>query len=314
MKIAFMYSGQGAQYTGMGEELVEAYPEIQQYFDCASKVVGYDMAKLCFHDEVRIDETAFTQPAILTVSVAFTSLLAKQGIKADYLAGLSLGEYSALVEANALDFETAVKVVQQRGQFMTDAVKNSKGKMVAVMNTDRDIIEAACQKARTELNEYVAPANYNTPKQIVIGGTIEAVDLAMDHLREAGVRKMIPLQVSGPFHTALLKPASEQLATYLPTVKFETLQTPVVSNTTGESHNDEDLIQRLVEQVMQPVRWEDSVRYMIAQGVDTFIEIGPGKTLSKFMKQIDKSVAVHRVENVETLNETLTALKGDTND
>lgn len=318
MKIAYLYSGQGAQYTGMGQDIVAAYPELQQYFDRASAIVGYDMAELCFEDETKIHLTEYTQPAILTVSIAFTELLRQAGIKADYLAGLSLGEYTALVEAGALTFENAIALVKQRGKYMAEAVPTGEGKMVAILNTPRATIEECCQRASAELNQYVAPANYNTPKQIVIGGYVAAVDLAVDYLKAAGVRKMIPLQVSGPFHTALLKPASEKLADLLADVQFADMQIPVMSNTTAREHTDADLKQRLVEQVMSPVRWEDLIQYLIGQGVDTFIEIGPGKTLSQFMKQIDSSVTSYRVENMETLNETLTeikaTIKGDTNE
>ncbi|AMB98492.1 ACP S-malonyltransferase [Aerococcus urinaehominis] len=311
MTLAFMFSGQGAQYTGMGQDLLAAYPELTSYFDRASQVVGYDMQDLCFNQTEKIHLTEYTQPAILTVSTAIHHLLDQAGIEADYLAGLSLGEYSALVAAGVLDFDQAVRIVQNRGRFMAHAVPNGVGKMVAVMNADRDLIEEICAACRDQLGSYVAPANYNTPKQIVIGGDNQAVDLACEKLQAAGVRKLIPLQVSGPFHTALLAPAAQELADYIADEDFKPLAKPVISNTTARPHTDQDLKARLADQVMMGVRWQDSIDYLIDQGVDTFVELGPGKTLMKFMKQIDKSVQAYHVEDVASLEKTLAALKGD---
>lgn len=310
MAIAYLYSGQGAQYPGMGQELLANHPELNTYFDKATEILGYSMTGLCFNDEERIHQTEYTQPAILTVSTAFTALLAAQGIKPDYVAGLSLGEYTALVESGVMSFEQAIDLVSHRGRFMQEAVPAGTGKMVAVMKADRSLIEDICQQVRKASGQYVGPANYNTPKQIVIGGEIDAVDQAVALLTEAGVKKMVELKVSGPFHTQLLKPASDQLGEYLKQVSFDPQSIPVISNTTAQPHQDGQVKELLIEQVMKPVKWYDSIEYLIAQGVDTVVEIGPGKTLSSFMKQINKDITVYRVEDEASLNATITGLKG----
>lgn len=310
MAIAYLYSGQGAQYPGMGQDLLANHPELNTYFDKATEILGYSMTDLCFNDEERIHQTEYTQPAILTVSTAFTALLAAQGIKPDYVAGLSLGEYTALVESGVMSFEQAIDLVSHRGRFMQEAVPAGTGKMVAVMKADRSLIEDICQQVRKASGQYVGPANYNTPKQIVIGGEIDAVDQAVALLTDAGVKKMVELKVSGPFHTQLLKPASDQLGEYLKQVSFEPQSIPVISNTTAQPHQDGQVKELLIEQVMKPVKWYDSIEYLIAQGVDTVVEIGPGKTLSSFMKQINKDITVYRVEDEASLNATITGLKG----
>ncbi len=310
MAIAYLYSGQGAQYPGMGQDLLANHPELNTYFDKATEILGYSMTDLCFNDEERIHQTEYTQPAILTVSTAFTALLAAQGIEPDYVAGLSLGEYTALVESGVMSFEQAIDLVSHRGRFMQEAVPAGTGKMVAVMKADRSLIEDICQQVRKASGQYVGPANYNTPKQIVIGGEIDAVDQAVALLTEAGVKKMVELKVSGPFHTQLLKPASDQLGEYLKQVSFEPQSIPVISNTTAQPHQDGQVKELLIEQVMKPVKWYDSIEYLIAQGVDTVVEIGPGKTLSSFMKQINKDITVYRVEDEASLNATITGLKG----
>ncbi|RPA64969.1 [acyl-carrier-protein] S-malonyltransferase [Aerococcus agrisoli] len=310
MTIAFLYAGQGAQYTGMGQDILNHHPELTTYFDQASEILGYDMKALCFEDEEKINQTEYTQPAILTVSTAFSSLLKEAGIEADYVAGLSLGEYAALVESGVLSFEAAIDVVSHRGRFMQAAVPAGVGKMVAVMKMDRKVIEDICLQVSYDMGKYVAPANYNTPKQIVIGGYADAVDEAVSRLAENGAKKMVELNVSGPFHTELLAEASKQLDSYLDYVLFNAQQIPVISNTTALPHEDGHIKDMLVEQVMQPVKWSDSIEYLIAQGVDTVIEIGPGKTLSSFMKQINKDIRVFRVEDEETLQATIVGLKG----
>lgn len=310
MTIAFLYAGQGAQYKGMGQEILHHHPELITYFDRASAILGYDMKALCFEDGDKIHQTEYTQPAILTVSTAFSALLEAENIKADYVAGLSLGEYSALVASGVLAFDDAIDVVSHRGRFMQAAVPAGVGKMVAVMKMDRKIIEDICLQVSRDLGKYVAPANYNTPKQIVIGGYTQAVDEAVARLAKNGAKKMVTLNVSGPFHTELLAEASHQLDDYLDNVTFRDQQMPVISNTTAQPHENGHIKDLLVEQVMQPVKWSDSIEYLIAQGVDTVIEIGPGKTLSSFMKQINKDIRVFRVEDEDTLQATIKGLKG----
>ena len=302
-KRAFLFAGQGAQYLGMGRELYEQYELVRSTFDEASQVLGYDVRALIDQDEEKLNQTRYTQPAILTTSVAIYRLLADKGIEPDMVAGLSLGEYSALVAAGALDFKTAVALVAKRGSFMEEAAPAGSGKMVAVLNAEVSLIEAVCQEASAI--GVVSPANYNTPSQIVIGGEVAAVDKAVELLKDAGVKRLIPLNVSGPFHTALLKPASERLAEVLETVKFSGFVLPLVGNTEATVMEKERVRELLTRQVMEPVRFYDSIAKMQEAGVTEFIEIGPGKVLSGFIKKIDKSADVRQVEDVESLNALL---------
>lgn len=302
-KTAFLFAGQGAQYLGMARDLYEQYDVVKATFEEASQVLGYDVRALIDQDEEKLNQTRYTQPAILTTSLAIYRLLAEKGIRPDIVAGLSLGEYSALVAAGALDFKTAVALVAKRGAFMEEAAPAGSGKMVAVLNADVGLIEEACQTA-SQLG-VVSPANYNTPGQIVIGGDVAAVDKAVELLKEAGVKRLIPLNVSGPFHTALLKPASEQLAQVLAETEFADFQLPLVGNTEADVMEAGRIKELLSRQVMEPVRFYDSIAKMQEAGVTEFIEIGPGKVLSGFMKKIDKSAVVHSVESVETLTALL---------
>lgn len=306
MKRAFLFSGQGAQYVGMGQELYAQEPIVRATFEEASHALEYDVAELCFTENDRLNQTEYTQPAILTVSIAFWRLLQEKGYQADVVAGLSLGEYSALVASGALDFKTAVTLVAKRGAFMATAAPQGTGKMVAVMNTPIEVIEEACQKASAI--GIVSPANYNTPQQIVIGGEVAAVEQAMAYLTEAGAKRMIPLNVSGPFHTALLKPAAEKLKRELDTVSFQPMTIPVISNTTAQVMQEDQVKELLEKQVMSPVRFYESIATLKDLGVEQVIEIGPGKVLSGFMKKIDKTMTVTRLEDSQTLADTLKVL------
>lgn len=303
-KTAFLFAGQGAQKLGMARDLYDQYPIVKETYDQASRVLGYDLRDLIDQDEEKLNQTRYTQPAILTTSVAIYRLLVEKGLQPDMVAGLSLGEYSALVAAGSLDFEDAVALIAKRGQFMETAAPAGTGKMVAVMNTDVALIEEACQKASDK--GYVKPANYNTPAQIVIGGDVAAVDSAVDYLKEAGAKRLIPLNVSGPFHTALLKPASEKLALELEKVDFRDFQVPLVGNTEAKVMEKNQIKSLLARQVMEPVRFYESIDTMKELGLTKVIEIGPGKVLSGFLKKIDKNIEALAVEDEASLQALLT--------
>ena len=303
-KTAFLFAGQGAQKRGMARDLYDQYPIVKETFDQASRVLGYDLRDLIDQDEEKLNQTRYTQPAILTTSVAIYRLLVEKGFQPDMVAGLSLGEYSALVAAGSLDFEDAVALIAKRGQFMETAAPAGTGKMVAVMNTDVVLIEEACKKASDK--GYVKPANYNTPAQIVIGGDVAAVDAAVDYLKEAGAKRLIPLNVSGPFHTALLKPASEKLALELENVDFREFQVPLVGNTEAKVMEKNQIKSLLARQVMEPVRFYESIDTMKELGLTKVIEIGPGKVLSGFLKKIDKNIEALAVEDEASLQALLT--------
>ncbi|HEM5931517.1 TPA: ACP S-malonyltransferase [Streptococcus suis] len=297
-KTAFLFAGQGSQTVEMARDLYEYSPIVRETFDQASQILGYDIRNLIDNQEDKLHQTRYTQPAILTTSLAIYRLLVEKGIQPDMVAGLSLGEYSALVASGALAFEDGIALIAKRGEYMETAAPAGTGKMVAVLNTDVNLIEEICS---TVTSGIVSPANYNTPAQIVIGGEVAAVDEAVELLREAGVKRMIPLNVSGPFHTALLRPASEQLAQALEQVEFADFQVELVGNTEAKVMKKEDIKSLLTRQVMEPVRFYESIATMQEAGVTNFIEIGPGKVLSGFVKKIDKTAHVVAIEDIEGL-------------
>ena len=297
-KTAFLFAGQGSQTVGMVRDLYEYYPIVRKTFDQASQILGYDIRTLIDNQEDKLHQTRYTQPAILTTSVAIFRLLEEEGVQPDMVAGLSLGEYSALVASGALAFEDAIALIAKRGEYMETAAPAGTGKMVAVLNTDVNLIEEICS---TVTSGIVSPANYNTPAQIVIGGEVAAVDEAVELLKEAGVKRMIPLNVSGPFHTALLKPASDQVARALEQVDFADFRVPLVGNTQATVMKKDEIRFLLTRQVMEPVRFYESIATMQEAGVTNFIEIGPGKILSGFVKKIDKTAHVVAIEDIEGL-------------
>ena len=301
-KTAFLFAGQGAQYLGMVRDLYDHYPIVKDTIDQASQLLGYDLRLLIDTDAEKLNQTRYTQPAILATSVAIYRLLLEKGHKPDMVAGLSLGEYSALVASGALDFEDAVALVAKRGAYMEEAAPAGSGKMVAVLNTPVELIEEACKKA-SKLG-IVTPANYNTPTQIVIGGEVVAVDHAVELLQEAGAKRLIPLNVSGPFHTALLESASHKLAEALSQVNFSDFTCPLVGNTEARVMKKEEIVPLLTRQVKEPVRFYESIAVMQEAGVTNFIEIGPGKVLSGFVKKIDKTAKIANVE-VQAIMEAL---------
>lgn len=302
-KTGLLFAGQGAQYLGMGRDLYDQFEIVRETFDQASQILGYDLRQLIDEDEEKLNQTRFTQPAILTTSVAIWRLLTSKGLEAQAVAGLSLGEYSALVASGALSFEQAVALVAKRGQLMEEAAPAGSGKMVAVLNTAPALIEEICRQA----SDYgvVTPANYNTPAQIVIGGEVAAVDRAVELFKEAGVKRLIPLKVSGPFHTALLEPASRGLAQELDKIDFADFNLPLISNTTAQVMEQGAIKPLLARQVKEPVRFYESIATMTSLGIDNLIEIGPGKVLSAFVKKIDKNLTCQTVEDLISLTEFL---------
>ncbi len=299
-KTAFLFAGQGAQKPGMAGDLYEKHLIVRETFDEASQILGYDLRDLIDNDNDKLNQTRHTQPAILTTSVAIFRLLKEKGYQPDVVAGLSLGEYSALVASDALAFEDAVALVAKRGEYMETAAPAGSGKMVAVMNAEASLIEKNCQEASKK--GIVTPANYNTPSQIVIGGEVAAVNYAVELLKEAGVKRLIPLKVSGPFHTALLEPASQQLAEALEEISFSDFKIPLIGNTEAKVMQRSDIKALLTRQVMEPVRFYESILAMKDLGMTTCVEIGPGKVLSGFIKKIDKTIPVSTVENIDSLN------------
>jgi [acyl-carrier-protein] S-malonyltransferase len=305
-KIAFLFPGQGAQYVGMGQDLAQEHAVVRQHFDEASTLLGFDLAKLCWEGpEEELKKTANQQPAILTVSIACLSLLTKAGLKPDVVAGLSLGEYSALVAAGALSFAEAVPLVQRRGTYMQDAVPLGVGGMAAVLGLDTLQVEAVCSAASEATGLIVQGANYNCPGQVVVSGHVGAVERAMELVTEAG-GKAVKLSVTAPFHSQLLTPAGTLLAGALTKVTLHDAHIPVVANVTADYvKRSSEIGDLLVRQVSSPVRWEDSMRRMIADGVETFIEVGPSKALGGFLKKIDRTVRTFNIEDSQSLGKVL---------
>jgi len=310
-KTAFLFAGQGAQYLGMGRDLYDRYPIVKETIDQASQVLGYDLRDLIDKEETKLNQTRYTQPAILATSVAIYRLLKEKGYQPDMVAGLSLGEYSALVASGALDFEEAVALVAKRGAYMEEAAPAGSGKMVAVLNTPVEVIEEACETASKV--GVVTPANYNTPSQIVIGGEVAAVDRAVELLQEAGAKRLIPLNVSGPFHTPLMEAAKVRFAPEMEAAELHESKCPVLSNTLGTPHEGVPSKDVLCDQITNAVKWKQNVEWMLQDGVDVFIEVGPGKTLTQMVKQIAKakgaSVQLFQTDSLKAMTETIEKVK-----
>lgn len=304
-KIAFIYPGQGAQVCGMGQDFYEQTEIGKQVFDLATEILGFSVPELCFTKNDRLDITEYTQAAMVTTSIAMTKVLEEKGVKPDVAAGLSLGEYCALYAAGAMTEKDAIATVRQRGILMQEVVPVGQGAMAAILAMDAFAIEEVISGI-----DGVQIANYNCPGQIVISGKKEAVETACEKLKEAGAKRAIMLNVSGPFHSRMLTGAGEKLGEVLEQVEIHPLSIPYVANVTAEYVTDAaDVKPLLMKQVSSSVRWEQSVRAMLADGVDTFIEIGPGKTLAGFMKKIDRTVKVLNIEKLEDVDKVVEELR-----
>lgn len=296
-KIAFMFPGQGAQYVGMGKDFYETIPVSRQMYELASKASGLDVEALCFNENEQIHITEYTQIAMLATEVAMLKAVEEKGLKPDVAAGLSLGEYGALVASGVMGPEDVFRIVRMRGIYMQEAVPHG-GAMVAVLGLDTAVIEKICE----ETPGMVSVANYNCPGQIVITGEEDAINSAVEKLTEAGAKRCVTLKVSGPFHSPLLAGAGEKLAKELEQVTIGEIQVPYIANVTADYVTDKETVKGLLEkQVSSSVRWQQTIERMIADGVDTFVEIGPGKTLSGFMRKINREMKVYNVEKIEDL-------------
>ncbi len=306
-KMAFVFPGQGSQTVGMGKDLIERYPIARKTFEEADEALGFSISKLCFEGpEADLRLTFNTQPAILTVSVAAYRILAEHDLKPTIAAGHSLGEYSALVASGALAFADAVRLVRKRGQFMQEAVPVGEGAMAAIMGLDGEEIVAICKKVEAAGGVAVQAVNFNCPGQIVIAGDTKGVEAAIVATKAAGAKRAIPLPVSAPFHSSLMKPAAERLKVALDDVTIGASTFPVVSNVSAEPVTDGDTIRKLlVAQAASPVRWIESVETIGRTGCELFVEVGPGRVLTGFTKKILKEATTLNVEDIASLEKTL---------
>ncbi|MFD1735782.1 ACP S-malonyltransferase [Bacillus salitolerans] len=310
-KIAFIFPGQGSQSVGMGKQLADLYPEVADYFKRADVKLGTSLSSLIFEGpQEQLTLTANTQPALLTTSVAIYEKFKQSGIVPDYVAGHSLGEYTALVASEAISFEDGVYAVRKRGEFMEEAVPAGQGAMAAVLGMEAELLDKVCSSVSQE-GYPVQLANLNCPGQIVISGSAKGVEIASIRAKENGAKRVIPLEVSGPFHSSLMKPAAEKLRQTLESIEIKEAKVPLIANVNASPvTNSMEIKDLLIEQLYSPVRWQQSVEKMVEYGVDTFVEIGPGKVLSGLVKKVDRSLKAFAVYDEESLQLAIQSLKG----
>ncbi|WP_246940039.1 ACP S-malonyltransferase [Bacillus pinisoli] len=311
-KIAFIFPGQGSQSVGMGSQLAGVYPEVKAIFDKADEKLGISLSSIIFEGpQDQLTLTVNTQPALLTTSMAIYEKFKQAGIIPNYVAGHSLGEYTALVAAESISFEDGVYAVRKRGEYMEEAVPAGLGAMAAVLGITEELLEEITAEVTREGNP-VQLANLNCPGQIVISGSAKGVELASASAKERGAKRVIPLEVSGPFHSSLMQPAAEKLKATLDEIQIHEAKVPVIANVSALPMTEANMIkEKLVEQLYSPVRWQQSVEKMVELGVDTFVEIGPGKVLSGLVKKVDRSLKTFAVYDEETLTATIQSLKGE---
>jgi [acyl-carrier-protein] S-malonyltransferase len=310
-KVGLMFPGQGSQSVGMGKDLYDSYPTAKRVFEEANEALGFDLAKLCFEGpEETLTLTTNTQPAIVTASIAALRVLQERAeFEVEFVAGHSLGEYSALVYAGAINFPDAVRTVRKRGEFMQDAVPVGTGTMAAIIGLAQEEVEALCKQVNSDGN-IVTLANLNSPGQFVISGHTKAVNDVVALAKGKGAKRAIPLAVSAPFHCALMRPAAEQLEKVLNAVSFSDLSIPLINNAEASIIiSGEEARNSLVRQMYKSVQWEQSIRLMIERGVTTCIEVGPGKVLSGLLRRIDKNIKGLNVQDIETLERTTQLLR-----
>ena len=309
MKIAFLYPGQGAQTLGMGKDFYEQFEQVKNMYEKVNKLTGVDIADISFNKEEDLNQTKYTQLAILTMSLAITELLKEQGIQPDMLAGLSLGEYSALITANAMSFEDGIKIVQKRGEYMQELCPKGEWLMAAILGLEDEKVEDICRRIKSG---NVFPANYNCIGQIVISGEAQAVKEAEDLAKQEGAKRVVELKTAGPFHTKMLEKASKALQEELENIDIKMPEKSVVKNMDGTIYSvDDNLKEILARHIISPVKFSKTVQTMVDSGIDTFIEIGPGKTLSGFVKKAktDKPINIFNINSAQTLEKTLNGLK-----
>ena len=307
MKIAFLFPGQGSQYVGMGKDLCEKYDEVNEIYEKAKKITGIDVKEVSFEDkEEKLNQTKYTQLCIVTMSLGILEVLKKNNIQADMTAGLSLGEYVSLNYANSIDTENTLKIIQKRGEYMQDLAPKGEWSMVAVLGLPDKLVEEACSEVK---NGFAVPANYNCPGQVVVSGDKIGIIELTQIAKEKGAKRVIELKTSGPFHTKKLEEASKKLKAELEKIEIKVPDCVVIKNLDGKPYNTNENIKEVLEKhIISPVKFSDSIKYMLENGVDTFIEVGPGKTLTSLVRKIDRNVNCINISDVASLESAIELL------